>query len=96
MTEIAANYGARHPAYLNGQTKLENLRVRMRALREHSSMKPVAGRVTGQSFVPAQSVMVPSSPNIPLVLGVTAVVALGAGIWLALLLARPSAPRCIR
>ncbi len=42
----------------------------------------VASHVMGQSFVAAWSVMVPSSPDIPLVLGVTAAAALGVGIWL--------------
>ena len=85
MTEISSLYGVHHPAYLSGQMKLEGLRRRLTALREGTFDEAVASRVTGQSFVAAQKVMIPSGPNILLVLGLTVVAALGVGIWLAML-----------
>ncbi len=84
MEEISAIYGVRHPVYQSEQTKLESLRLRLRALREEPFDEALASSVTGQLFVAARSSMVPSSPNIPLVLGVTAVVALGIATWVAL------------
>ena len=53
----------------------------------------MAVRVTGQSLVPARTVMTPSGPNIPLVLGLAAIVGLVAGISVALLQWRISWPR---
>jgi uncharacterized protein involved in exopolysaccharide biosynthesis len=82
--ELSAVYGVHHPAYMAGQTKLEQLRRGLIALREGAFDEAAAIRVTGQSFVPAQEVMTPSGPNIPLVLGLTVVIALCAGIWVAL------------
>jgi uncharacterized protein involved in exopolysaccharide biosynthesis len=84
MSEISSTYGVRHPTYQSVQAKVENLRLRLRALREEPFDEAVAGRVIGQSFVAAQKVMIPSGPNILLVLGPTAVAELGVGIWLAL------------
>jgi hypothetical protein len=49
----------------------------------------------GQSFIAAQEIMVPSGPNIAIVLGVSMAAALAVGIWLALLLRsdRSAVPR---
>jgi uncharacterized protein involved in exopolysaccharide biosynthesis len=84
MSEISSIYGVRHPTYQSRQTKLDGLRLRLRAMREEPFDEAVASRVTGQSLVAAQKVMIPSGPNILLVLGLTAVAALGVGAWLAL------------
>jgi capsular polysaccharide biosynthesis protein len=84
MSEISSIYDFRHPAYQSEQAKLERLRIRLRALREEPFDQAVASGVTGQSFVAAQKVMIPSGPNILLVLGLTAVAELAVGTWLAL------------
>jgi|GEM_PF-1963706 len=84
ISGLASIYGARHPAYRSEQTRLEGLRVQLEALRKEPFDEAVANRVAGQSFVAAQKVMVPSGPNILLILGLTAVTALGIGGWLAL------------
>jgi hypothetical protein len=47
--------------------------------------------VIGQSLVAAEKVLVPTGPNIMLILRLSAGAALAAGIWLALLL-RPERP----
>jgi capsular polysaccharide biosynthesis protein len=84
MSELSSIYGIRHPAYQSEQRKLEGLQLRLRALREEPFDETVASGVTGQSFVPAHKVMIPSGPNILLVLGLTALAELGLGAWLAL------------
>lgn len=82
MSEISSIYGIRHPTYLNKQTKLESLRLRLRELRERDFDEAAASSVAGQSFVAAKNIMVPSGPNVFLVLGLTAGAALGLGILL--------------
>jgi uncharacterized protein involved in exopolysaccharide biosynthesis len=84
MSEMSSVYGVRHPFYQSGETKLESLRLRLRALREEPFEESVASHVTGQSFVAAQKVMIPSGPNILTVLGVSAVAELGLGACLVL------------
>ncbi len=84
MAEISLIYGAHHPLYLTGKRKLEDLDRRLSAMRAEAFDEDTVTHVTGQSFVAAQKVMVPSGPNIVLVLGLTAVGALGVGAWLAL------------
>lgn len=84
LSQISATYGVRHPVYQGAEANLEGLRLRLRALREEPFDEAAASRVAGQSFVAAQKVMIPSGPNILLVLGLTAVAALGVGTWLAL------------
>ena len=84
MSEISSIYGVNHPTYQSEQAKLDVLRLQLKALREGSFDEAVANRVAGEAFVAAQKVMVPSGPNILLILGLTAAVALGVGGWLAL------------
>jgi hypothetical protein len=72
------------PTVLEAVLVAARLRRGLIALREGAFDEAAAIRVTGQSFVPAEEVMTPSGPNILLVLGLTVVVALAAGIWLAL------------
>jgi uncharacterized protein involved in exopolysaccharide biosynthesis len=84
MSEMSSIYGDRHPAYRSGQAKLENFHLRLSALREEPFDESAASRVTGQSFVAAQKVMIPSGPDILIVLGLSAVAELGLGTWLVL------------
>jgi uncharacterized protein involved in exopolysaccharide biosynthesis len=86
LNELSSVYGARHPNYVARRMRLDNLQARLSALHDASPAEDVAKLVTGQSFVPAEKVTVPSSPNTTLVLGLTAGAALAMGIWLALLL----------
>lgn len=94
LAQLASVYGVRHPNYVLGRTKLENLQARLSALRVLPDRVPsedTVKLVTGQSFVAAEKVLVPSGPNILLILGLAVGAALAAGIWLALLL-RPDRP----
>jgi uncharacterized protein involved in exopolysaccharide biosynthesis len=84
IADLSSIYGSRHPAYQSEQRRLENLQLRLQALREEPFDETVASGVTGQSFVAAHKVMIPSGPNILLVLGLTAIAELGLGAWLAL------------
>jgi uncharacterized protein involved in exopolysaccharide biosynthesis len=84
VSDVSATYGVHHPAYQSAQAKLESLRRRLRAVREEPFDEAVASRVTGQSFVAAQKIMIPSGPHILIVLGLSALVELCLGTWLAL------------
>ena len=88
LAQVSSIYGVRHPNYVLARTRLENLQARLSALRDRASAEDGAKLVIGQSFVAAEKVLIPSGPNIILVLGLMAGAALVAGIWLALMLAR--------
>jgi uncharacterized protein involved in exopolysaccharide biosynthesis len=86
LNQLSSIYGERHPNYILSRTRLDNLKTRLRALREILPAEDGATLMTGQSFVAAEKVTVPSSPNIILILGLTVGAALVTAIWLALLL----------
>jgi uncharacterized protein involved in exopolysaccharide biosynthesis len=86
LKQLSLVYGERHPHFILWRTKLGNLQTHFSALRDGSSTEDIAKLVTGQSFVAAEKVTVPSSPNIILILGLTVGAALAVAIWLALLL----------
>jgi uncharacterized protein involved in exopolysaccharide biosynthesis len=88
VAELSSVYGVRHPSYLSGRTRLERLQGGLRDLREGAPSEDLVKLVVGQSLLPAQKVMVPSGPNLLLVLALTGGAALGAGAWLAWLLER--------
>jgi uncharacterized protein involved in exopolysaccharide biosynthesis len=91
LADLSSVYGALHPGYLNGRAKLVRLQGRLDDLRDATLSEGAVRQVVGQSFVAAEKVLVPTGPNIILVLGLAAGAALAAGIWLALLL-RPDRP----
>jgi uncharacterized protein involved in exopolysaccharide biosynthesis len=82
LNQLSSVYGVRHPNYVNGRTRLEHWDARLSALRGLPA-DDVAKLVRGLSLLAAQKVMVPSGPNITLILGLTIAAALGVGIWLA-------------
>jgi uncharacterized protein involved in exopolysaccharide biosynthesis len=86
LAQLSSVYGVRHPNYVLGRARLENLQTRLSASRDGSSAEDAVKFVMGQWFVAAENVLVPSGPNIILILGLTVGAALVAGIWLALLL----------
>ena len=88
MADLTATYGMRHPNYLRGVTRLEDLRARLSALRDEAPSEDVAKLVVGQQFIAAQNVLVPTGPNVLTVLGLVSLGALAAGSWIALLLER--------
>jgi uncharacterized protein involved in exopolysaccharide biosynthesis len=85
LAQLSSVYGVRHPNYVLGRKRLEDLQARVSALRDGSLAEDAVKLVIGQSFVAAEKVMVPSGPNIILTLGLTVGVALALGIGLALL-----------
>jgi uncharacterized protein involved in exopolysaccharide biosynthesis len=91
LAQLSSVYGVRHPNYVLGRTRLENLQFRLSALRDGSTAEDAVKLVIGQSFVAADKVLVPTGPNIILILGLTLGAALAVGIGLALLL-RPDRP----
>jgi uncharacterized protein involved in exopolysaccharide biosynthesis len=89
LAQLSSVYGVRHPSYIEGRTRLENLQARLSVLSEGTFTGDSAGSVAGQSLIAAERVMVPSGPNIPLIIGLAVGAALAMGIWLALLLEPP-------
>jgi len=88
LAQLSSVYGVRHPNYVLGRRRLEDLQSRLSAMRHGSPTDDAANFATGQSFVAAERNTVPSGPNIKLILGLTAGAALVVGIWLALLFDR--------
>ena len=82
LNQLSSVYGVRHPNYVNGRTRLEHWDARLSALRGLPA-DDVVKLVRGLSLLAAQKVMVPSGPNITLILGLTIAAALGVGICLA-------------
>ncbi|WGS18480.1 MULTISPECIES: Wzz/FepE/Etk N-terminal domain-containing protein [unclassified Bradyrhizobium] len=82
LNHLASLYGVRHPNYVNGRTRLEDWDAQLRAL-PGLPADDVVKLVRGLSLLTAEKVMVPSGPNITLILGLTIAAALGVGIWLA-------------
>jgi hypothetical protein len=76
LADLSSIYGALHPSYLNGQAKLERLQVRLNDLRDGMLSEDAVRHVVGQSFVAAEKVLVPTDPNIILILGLSAAAAL--------------------
>jgi capsular polysaccharide biosynthesis protein len=97
VAELSAVYGMHHPdpKYLDARAKLERLQARLSALRQGEPDEDVVNLVSSQrgQLLPAETVMVPSGPNIVLVLALTAGAALVLGAWLAVLLGRGLAGR---
>jgi uncharacterized protein involved in exopolysaccharide biosynthesis len=84
VSQLSSVYGIRHPAYQSELSNLEGLRLRLQALHAEPFDETLASGVIGQSFVAANEVMIPSGPNILLVLTLSALAELGLGTWLAL------------
>ena len=87
VADLSSVYGARHPSYVNGQTRLEEINNRLNALKTAATQDTLQTLV-GKALIPAETVVIPSSPNILLVIGVSLGAALVVGVWLALLLER--------
>lgn len=84
LAQLSLVYGERYPGYIAGLTKLENLR-RMKGEFQDKPFTSVGAQLAvGQTFIPAEKMMVPSGPNIVPVLGLAVGAALIIGIWIAL------------
>jgi uncharacterized protein involved in exopolysaccharide biosynthesis len=92
VAELSTVYGIHHPnpRYLDARARLERLQARLSALRQEGPDEDVTNLVSSQrgQLLPAETVMVPSGPNIVLILALTAGAALVLGAWLAVLLGR--------
>ena len=93
---LSAVFGSRHPTYLNGLAKLERLREALDSARNgiaaddrEAVLAPDMIRfAAGQSLLPAEVVEVPSGPNVVLLVVLTMLAALVAGVLLSLLAER--------
>jgi len=83
LIQLSSVYGVRHPNYVNGRTRLEYWDAQLSAVRSGLPADDVVKLVRGLSLLAAEKVMVPSGPNITLILGLTIAAALGVGICLA-------------
>jgi uncharacterized protein involved in exopolysaccharide biosynthesis len=88
VADVSSIYGRRHPRYLSVRTRLELLEADLGTLRQGTSTEDLVTSVVGQSLLPAKTVLVPSGPNLILILSLTGGAALALGAWLALLLER--------
>jgi uncharacterized protein involved in exopolysaccharide biosynthesis len=81
VTQLSLTYGVHHPNYARAWTKFEQLQAQINALRAAATeeVRELAG---GYSVVPAEKILIPSGPNIPLVLVLAAGTALGVGVSL--------------
>lgn len=94
---LSSTYGSRHPLYLDGHARLEDLDSRLRALRSEDSAE--LPKEEGRFLLPAERVDVPSAPNVLLILELAAGGAVAAGVWLALALPgrrRPAGDRNLK
>jgi capsular polysaccharide biosynthesis protein len=93
---LSAVLGPRHPTYLNGLAKRERLREALDSARNgiaaddrEAVLSPDMIRfAAGQSLLPAEIVEAPSGPNVMLLVLLTMLAALAAGILLSLLAER--------
>jgi uncharacterized protein involved in exopolysaccharide biosynthesis len=86
FAQLSSVYGVHHPNYIAQRAKLDNVQARLSALQKGGAADDAYRLARGQSFIAAQEIMIPSGPNIPVVLGFTMAASLAAGIWLALLM----------
>lgn len=82
LNQLFSVYGLRHPNSVNGRRRLAHWDAQLSDLRGLPDVD-VVKLVRGMSLLEAERVMVPSGPNITLILGLTIAAALGVGIWLA-------------
>lgn len=80
LDELSATYGTRHPTILRVQTRLEQLRARLKTLRDAVSPDDVMKLAEGPPLLSAEKVLIPSSPNISVVLALAVLAGLIAGI----------------
>jgi capsular polysaccharide biosynthesis protein len=80
LAELSSVYGVRHPSYV-----LEKARIRQLQGVENAMKQDDAPALpSNERFLPAEAVLIPSSPNAPLVLGLTAGVAIASTVWIIL------------
>jgi uncharacterized protein involved in exopolysaccharide biosynthesis len=84
LAELSLVYGARHPSYVRGRAKLEDLNTRLASLANGLSAGDLTKLGMRQSLLEADKVLIPSSPDIRLILGLLVGAALAGGVWLAL------------
>lgn len=84
LDELASIYGIRHPNYLRGQERLEQLKANLEAARQNGELTALLDSEIGPSLIPADVVAIPSSPNPRIIIGLAALIGLAIGAWLAL------------
>jgi uncharacterized protein involved in exopolysaccharide biosynthesis len=82
--ELSSVYGPRHPTYLRSETKLQQIKARLKVLRDGSSGEEWVRFVAGQSLILAHKVTIPSGTGTKVLLIVPAGVSLLAGTFVLL------------
>ena len=83
LAELLSAYGVRHPNYTRALAKIQDLDTRMAALSDHLSIEEVGAIAVGQSLIPADKVLMPTSPDPKMFVGMMVGAALLAGMLLA-------------
>lgn len=91
LDELAATYGKRHPNYLRAQDRVAQVRADLEAVQKNGDLTASLNSQIGSSFIPADVVAVPSSPNPRTIIGLGALAGLALGAWLSLRRASASA-----
>ena len=91
LDELRSTYGKLHPNYLRGQERVAQLRAKLEAVRNDGDLAASLDSQFGPSFIPADVVATPSSPNPRTVIGLGALAGLAVGVWLSVRRARASA-----
>ena len=82
LAELSSIYGARHPNYVLERERISRLQ---RTERTASSRGNEALNLFGdERFRPAEAVLIPSGPNVPLILGLAMTLTLASTIWVVL------------
>ncbi len=84
LGQLASVYGVRHPNYALEQARIAQLQELEKAVIADRSLDEARAFLSNEPFVPAEAVLVPSGPNVLLVLGLTTGLALTLGVWLTL------------
>jgi len=84
LDELGSTYGKLHPNYLRGQERVAKLQANLEAVRRDTDLAASLDSQIGPSFIPADVVAIPSSPNPRIVIGLGALAGLALGVWLSL------------
>jgi len=81
LAELASTYGVRHPSYVLEEAKISRLQ---RLEKTAASDRAEAPASPDARFLPAEAILIPSGPNVQLVLGFVVSLALASVVWTSL------------
>jgi capsular polysaccharide biosynthesis protein len=82
LADLSSVYGARHPNYVLERERISRLqRTEKTAFSKENETLSLFG---DERFLPAEAVLIPSGPNVPLILGLVVTFTLASTIWIVL------------